>query len=109
MNKPDQEELPIPANLTSFTQYHPRNPEQWEITTQRLAVLYLAIRHPEHQSLDVLYSCYSWINELVNGENPIHGITQEYKDYFHTHEPHDFLSIIAYEFERWHRMRGMKH
>lgn len=106
MNKPGQEGLPIPA---SFAKYHPRNVGQWEIITQRLAVLYLTIRHPEPQSLDALYDCYSWINELVNGENPTHGITQEYKDYFYTHNPHDFLSVIAYEFERYHRMKGVGH
>ena len=106
MNKPDQEELHIPA---AFTHCQPRDPEQWEIITQRLAVLYLSIHHPEHPSLDTLYGCYRWINDLVNEETPTHGITQEYRDYFHTHEPHSFLSVIGYEFERWHRIREMKH
>lgn len=105
MNKSDPEESRIPINPAMFTQYNPRDPEQWEITTQRLTVLYLNIRRPEHPSLDTLYGCYSWINDRVNEENPGHGITPEYKDYFYTHDPHHFLMIIAYEFDRWHGLK----
>lgn len=106
MNKPDQEESHIPA---LFTTINPQNPEQWEIITQRLAVLYLSIIHPNKITLDDMYHCYKWINDLLNEEKPTHGITQEYKDYFHTHEPHGFLSVIAYEFERWLKMKEMEH
>ena len=70
----------------------------WEITTRRLAVLYITDHYMDPPSLRSLYECYKWIDEIVN-TTYLHGITEEYCEFFNTHDPHTIMLVIGQEFQ----------
>lgn len=74
-----------------------------EITTRRLAIIYLSEHCSDNKSkwLDSMYDCYRWINNLVMNNPESQGLNFEYKIFFKTSDPHTVISIIGSEFKFW--------
>lgn len=85
-----------------------KEPEPWEIITRRLAVLYISDHYMDPPSLRNLYGCYTWIDEIVNTTYLLHGITEEYCEFFNTHDPHTIMSVIGQEFQYRDELTKMK-
>ena len=95
---------PIDFIVYPFTS---KKEELWKITTRRLAVLYISYHYMDPPSLRNLYECYKWIDEIVN-TTYLHGITDEYCEFFNTHEPHTIISVIGQEFQYRDELTKMK-
>lgn len=78
----------------------------WEITTRRLTIVYLAEHRPDHKSLNGVYDCYRWINEIVNIEPESQGLDFKYKTFFRNSNPHTVIQIISSEFNFWYKIHS---